>query len=72
MITQVHLCVRYLMTNIDVNSEINDSLKVHQNEDGTFSLEWDKQDPKWSWLNGMTSKEISGIVKKSIEEQQND
>ncbi len=60
------------MTNIDVNSEINDSLKVHQNEDGTFSLEWDKQDPKWSWLNGMTSKEISGIVKKSIEEQQND
>jgi len=49
-----------------------DSLKVHQNEDGTFSLEWDKEDPKWSWMNGMTSKEISGIVKNAIEEQMNE
>ena len=24
-----------------------DSLKVHQNEDGSFDLEWDKNDPNW-------------------------
>ena len=54
------------MTNIDVNSEINDSLKVHQNEDGTFSLEWDKNDPKWNFLNDLTSKEITDIIEESL------
>ena len=32
--------------------DVNDSLKISQNEDGTFSMEWDKEDPKWKWLNG--------------------
>jgi len=54
------------MTNIGVNSEINDSLKVHQNEDGTFSLEWDKNDPKWNFLNDLTSKEITDIIEESL------
>jgi|TARA_B100001939_G_scaffold274744_1_gene242728 hypothetical protein len=47
---------------------MNDSLKVHQNEDGSFSLEWDKEDTKWSWLNGLTSKEIQVIIEKAIQE----
>ena len=46
----------------------DDGLKVHQNEDGTFSLEWDKEDPKWSFLNGMTSKEIVAIIEKAVME----
>ena len=46
-----------------------DSLKIHQNEDGTFSIEWDKNDPKWSFLNGLTSKEITDIVMKAVREQ---
>ena len=54
------------MTNIDVNSEINDSLKVHQIEDGSFALEWDKQDPKWNFLNNLTSKEITAIIEEAI------
>jgi hypothetical protein len=54
------------MTNIDVNSEINDSLKVHQNEDGSFALEWDKKDPKWNFLNNLTSKEITAIIEEAI------
>ena len=41
---------------------MKDSLKVDQNKDGTFSLEWDKDDPNWKFLNGMTSKEIQEIV----------
>ena len=26
----------------------HDSLKVNQNEDGSFSMEWDKKDPNWT------------------------
>ena len=48
-----------------------DSLKVHQNDDGSFSLEWDKDDHKWNWLNNMTSKEIQDFVTESIENQLN-
>ncbi len=44
----------------------NDSLKVNQNEDGSFSMEWDKQDPNWKWLNDLTSKEIQVIMEQAI------
>ena len=33
-----------------------DTLKINQNNDGSFTAEWDKQDPEWS-LNNFTSKE---------------
>ena len=39
-----------------------DTLKVMQNDDGTFSLEWDPSDEKWSWLNSMTEEEISKLL----------
>ena len=29
--------------------DADDGLKVHQNDDGSFALEWDKQDPIDSW-----------------------
>ena len=48
--------------------DADDGLKVYQNDDGTFSLEWDKEDPKWNWLNGMTSKEIVAIIEKAVME----
>ena len=44
-----------------------DSLKIHQNDDGSFSLEWDKEDPRWSFLNNMTSKEIQTIVEQAVD-----
>ena len=47
----------------------DDGLKVHQNDDGTFSLEWDNNDPKWNWMNNLTNKEIQSIVEKAIVEQ---
>ena len=43
-----------------------DSLKIHQNKDGSFSLEWDKEDPKWNWMNDLTSKEIETIMNEAI------
>ena len=39
----------------DANIATSDSLKVEQNKDGSFTLEWDKDDPKWSFLNVMTT-----------------
>ena len=50
----------------------NDSLKVNQNKDGTFTVEWDKQDPNWKWLNNLTSQEIQVIIGKAIQYDKND
>ena len=55
------------MSATNQNQEI-DSLKITQNEDGSFSMEWDKQDPKWKFLNGLTSKEIQFIMEQAIKE----
>lgn len=49
-----------------------DSLKIHQNEDGSFSLEWDKEDSKWNWMNDLTSKEIETIMNEAIRHQLNE
>tara|TARA_B100000035_G_C20988838_1_gene549199 strand:- start:965 stop:1141 length:177 start_codon:yes stop_codon:yes gene_type:complete len=49
---------------------MEDGLKIDQNADGTFTLEWDKEDPKWSFLNGMTSKEITAIIESAIKEDE--
>lgn len=51
---------------------MDDSLKIHQNQDGTFSLEWDKDDPKWKFLNNMSSKEIQSILEQALLEDEND
>ena len=45
-----------------------DSLKISQNEDGSFTMEWDKQDSRWSWLNGLTQKEIQVIVRQAVQD----
>jgi hypothetical protein len=56
------------MSATNQNQEI-DSLKIIENADGTFTMDWDKQDPKWSWLNGLTSKEIQVIMEQAIKEE---
>ena len=47
---------------------MQDSLKISQNKEGSFSVEWDKKDPKWNFLNNLTSKEIQTIVEKVVED----
>jgi hypothetical protein len=32
-------------------------------------MDWDKEDPNWSWLNNLTSKEIQVIVEQAIKEE---
>ena len=50
----------------------NESLKVNQNNDGSFTLEWDKKDPNWKFLNNLTSKEIQVIMEQAIQYDKND
>ena len=47
---------------------MQDSLKISQNKDGSFSVEWDKKDPKWNFLNNLTSKEIQTMVENILKD----
>ena len=49
-----------------------DTLKVTQNEDGSFTMDWDPQDPRWSWMNQLTQKEIQSIMEKAIKDYLDD
>lgn len=44
------------------NPETDDGLKVIENDDGTFTLEWDPCDSRWSVLNDMTSEEVRAML----------
>jgi len=55
------------MSVINQNPE-NDSLKFTKNEDGSYTMDWDKEDPNWKWLNQLTSKEIQVIVEQAIKD----
>ena len=46
---------------------MNDSLKISQNEDGSYEMSWDKNDPAWKFLNHLTSNEIQVIVREAIQ-----
>ena len=39
-----------------------DSLKININDDGSVSVDWDKNDPRWNWMNKLTSKQIEKIL----------
>jgi len=58
--------------NVTNQNPENDSLTITENEDGSFTMDWDPQDPKWSWLNGLTSKEIQVIMEQAIKDHLND
>lgn len=59
------------MSATNQNQEI-DSLKITENADGTFTMDWNKEDPKWSFLNNLTSKEIQIIVEQAIKDNLED
>jgi hypothetical protein len=56
------------MSATNQNQEI-DTLKITENADGTFTMDWDKEDPNWKWLNSLTSKEIQVIMEQAIKEE---
>jgi len=58
------------MSATNPNQEI-DTLKITENADGSFTMDWDKEDPKWSWMNSLTSAEIQVIMQQAIQEELN-
>ena len=43
-----------------------DTLQVIENEDGSLSISWDKEDPKYSFMNDLTDAQVTAIVEESI------
>lgn len=43
-----------------------DSLKITQNPDGSYTLEWDKDDPNWKFLNGFSTEQIEIFIQQAI------
>jgi hypothetical protein len=51
---------------------MEDTFKITQNADGSYTMNWDKEDLNWSWMNSLTSKEIQIIMEQAIKEYEND
>ena len=51
---------------------VKDSLKIDRRDDGSFKVEWDKNDPNWKFMNDLTSEEIESIVQEAIKHDQNE
>jgi len=50
-----------------VSSE--DSLKVSENDDGTFAIEWDPNDPRYAIFNDMTEEQITELIIQGLRER---
>ena len=48
------------------------SLEVKQNDNGSFTVEWDKKDPDWMFLNQLTSEEIQDMIQEVIKLDKNE
>jgi len=46
----------------------DDSLKITQNEYGSFTATWDPKDHKWSFLNHLTSAEVNAMMEQAIKD----
>ena len=47
------------------------SLEVKQNDNGSFTVEWDKKDPDSMFLNQLTSEEIQDMIQEIIKLDKN-
>jgi hypothetical protein len=57
---------RLLMPNEQKEGKAGDSLKI-QVEDGQVTLDWDRNDPMWNFLNNLTQEQLQEFVNESIE-----
>ena len=48
------------------------SLKINQNDNGSFTVEWDKKDPDWMFLNQLTSEQIQDMIGEVIKNDRNE
>jgi hypothetical protein len=47
---------------------MEDSLSIIQNKDGSYTCEWDREDPRWKFLNHLTAAEIQVIIEQAIKD----
>ena len=47
----------------------DDSLKVTENEDGTFTIEWDSNDPRYALFNGLNEEQMNDLLNQAIKEK---
>lgn len=45
-----------------------DSLKISENEDGSFTVEWDKNDPRYFMFNEMSQEQMQTFIEKALED----
>jgi len=57
--------------NVTNQNQETDSFRITQNADGSYTANWDPQDPKWSFLNHLTGKELQVIIEQAIKEEHN-
>ena len=48
------------------------SLEIKQNDNGSFTVEWDKKDPDWMFLNQLTSEQIQDMISEVIKNDRNE
>ena len=65
------MLVLILLQMIGENNLMDDSLKITQNDDGSYEMNWDKNDPTWAFMNNLTSAEIQVIVRQAIQDRLN-
>jgi len=51
---------------------MEDTLKVDENEDGTFTISWDDKDPQYDFLKDLTPDQITAMLEQSIQRMIND
>lgn len=49
---------------------MEDSLRITETDDG-YLIEWDSEDPKWSFLNYMTEEEVNELLQEAVENSLN-
>lgn len=42
-------------------------IKVTQNDDKSFTIEWDENDPKYSLLNSLTEDQLRAMIIRNLE-----
>ena len=47
---------------VDPDSDPDDGLTIKQNEDGSFVMSWDDDDPRWAMFNNLSQKDIEQIM----------
>ena len=57
------------LNKVELDSDPNEGLDIIQNEDGSFMLEWDKKDPRWAMLNGLSQAQLEQIILKGLQEE---